>query len=226
MRMEDMNLSWKQPCTYLKLSLTTVCIHKFSLAEFSLFWDHLWSFLSCSFHVQSTKYSAISIPDFPSGHKAVSPFLFLIGLVKYVPLDWFGGFIASLMKRPGTNTCSSSFTTASCNLCHRNPTDFDRNNWVLPGCRKPSQMQRTALSGSLLSSADTQNRVLSLRGVLKTSMDFGIFPGDIHWCFSRVLHKLGAKITSVSGGYIAISMEREGITHLTPFSGKKKNNHH
>jgi len=55
--------------------------------------------------------------------------------------------------------------------------------------------------------------VLSLRGVSKTSTDFGIFPGDIHWCFSRVSHKLGGKITSVSGGYIAISMEREGRNH-------------
>lgn len=82
-------------------------------------------------------------------------YIFLIGLVKYVPLDWFGGFIAFLIKRQGTNTCSSSFTEASCNLCHRNPIDFDRNNWVLLGCREPSQMQRTVLSGSPLSSANT-----------------------------------------------------------------------
>lgn len=87
-------------------------------------------------------------------------------------------------------------------------------------------MQSTASRVFPLSQADTlqitKESAQDKEGGLKLLQIFGEFPGNIHWCSSEILHKLVGKITSVSGGYIAISMEREGeITHFTPFSEKK-----
>lgn len=121
------------------------------------------------------------------------------------------------------NNFLSNSTTPSCNLCHRDSKIFNKNNWVSPGCREQSLMQSTApgrLPWAELTPCTSQ-RVLRTREPFRTFMHFGVFPGKIHQCSSRILHKLGRKITSVSGGYIAISMDREGeIT--SPHLVKKK----